>query len=574
MLKLLKNLKKYKWVVVIIFLLVFIQALCDVYLPNLMSNIVDIGIINNDKAYILKIGFIMLGVSLIGVIATILASYFGAKVAMGFGRDIREKVFEQVETFSLKEVNDLGVSSLITRTTNDVTQIQQVLIIMLRMMLYSPMVAIGATIMAIRKDSKLSLIILVSIPILILSIYLIASKAIPLFKKMQKNVDKLNRVLRENLTGIRIIRVFNKYELEKQKFEKSSFQLSDIAIKANRTITLLMPIMMLLVNLSIIAVVWFGGIRIDKGNMQVGDLIAFIQYLTQIMFALIMLSMMFVMVPRASASADRINEILGKKSEIYSKEKAIKETEKTGYLEFKNVSFYYDENSEKVLDNINFTSGPGETTAIIGGTGSGKSTLIKLIPRLFEVNEGEVLVDGINVKDMDLKVLRDKIGYVPQKSVLFTGTIKENIVYGDDDASNDDIKSAIDISQSKEFINEKKDRENSYIAQGGNNVSGGQKQRLAIARAIVKKPEIYIFDDSFSALDFKTDKKLREALKEETKKSTVIIVAQRVSTVINADRIIVLDEGKVIKIGTHKELLETCDIYKEIVYSQLSKEEI
>ncbi|MFR6016054.1 MAG: ABC transporter ATP-binding protein [Paraclostridium sordellii] len=574
MLKLLKNLKKYKWVVVIIFLLVFIQALCDVYLPNLMSNIVDIGIINNDKAYILKIGFIMLGVSLIGVIATILASYFGAKVAMGFGRDIREKVFEQVETFSLKEVNDLGVSSLITRTTNDVTQIQQVLIIMLRMMLYAPMVAIGATIMAIRKDSKLSLIILVSIPILILSIYLIASKAIPLFKKMQKNVDKLNRVLRENLTGIRVIRVFNKYELEKQKFEKSSFQLSDIAIKANRTITLLMPIMMLLVNLSIIAVVWFGGIRIDKGNMQVGDLIAFIQYLTQIMFALMMLSMMFVMVPRASASADRINEILGKKSEIYSKEKSIKETEKTGYLEFKNVSFYYDENSEKVLDNINFTSGPGETTAIIGGTGSGKSTLIKLIPRLFEVNEGEVLVDGINVKDMDLKVLRDKIGYVPQKSVLFTGTIKENIVYGDDDASNDDIKSAIDISQSKEFINEKKDRENSYIAQGGNNVSGGQKQRLAIARAIVKKPEIYIFDDSFSALDFKTDKKLREALKEETKKSTVIIVAQRVSTVINADRIIVLDEGKVIKIGTHKELLETCDIYKEIVYSQLSKEEI
>ncbi|AUN15072.1 ABC transporter ATP-binding protein [Paraclostridium sordellii] len=574
MLKLLKNLKKYKWVVVIIFLLVFIQALCDVYLPNLMSNIVDIGIINNDKAYILKIGFIMLGVSLIGVIATILASYFGAKVAMGFGRDIREKVFEQVETFSLKEVNDLGVSSLITRTTNDVTQIQQVLIIMLRMMLYAPMVAIGATIMAIRKDSKLSLIILVSIPILILSIYLIASKAIPLFKKMQKNVDKLNRVLRENLTGIRVIRVFNKYKLEKQKFEKSSFQLSDIAIKANRTITLLMPIMMLLVNLSIIAVVWFGGIRIDKGNMQVGDLIAFIQYLTQIMFALMMLSMMFVMVPRASASADRINEILGKKSEIYSKEKAIKETEKTGYLEFKNVSFYYDENSEKVLDNINFTSGPGETTAIIGGTGSGKSTLIKLIPRLLEVNEGEVLVDGINVKDMDLKVLRDKIGYVPQKSVLFTGTIKENIVYGDDDASNDDIKSAIDISQSKEFINEKKDRENSYIAQGGNNVSGGQKQRLAIARAIVKKPEIYIFDDSFSALDFKTDKNLREALKEETKKSTVIIVAQRVSTVINADRIIVLDEGKVIKIGTHKELLETCDIYKEIVYSQLSKEEI
>lgn len=574
MIKLLKNLKKYSSTVVLIILLVFIQALSDVYLPSLMSDIVDIGIINSDTNYIFETGFKMLGITLIGVTATILASYFGAKIAMGFGRDIRENVFEKVESLSLKEVNELGVSSLITRTTNDVTQIQQVLIIMLRMMLYAPMVAIGATIMAVRKDGKLSLIILVSIPILIFSIYLISRKAIPLFKKMQNNVDKLNRVLRENLIGIRVIRVFNKYEFEKKRFKDASFELSDVAIKANRTITLLMPIMMLLVNLSIIAVVWFGGIRIDSGNMQVGDLIAFIQYLSQIMFALIMLSMMFVMIPRASASAERINDVLDTTSYINNKEEGIKETKLKGYLEFKNVSFSYDENSEKVLDNISFKSGPGETTAIIGGTGSGKSTLVKLIPRLFEATRGEILVGGANIKDVDINSLRNKIGYVPQKAVLFTGTIRENISYGKINASDYDLEKAIEISQSSDFVNKKSDKLYSYIAQGGNNVSGGQKQRLSIARAIIKKPEIYIFDDSFSALDFKTDKNLRDALKEETKNSTVIIVAQRVSTVINADRIIVLDEGKIVQIGMHNELLKTCEVYKEIVYSQLSKEEI
>jgi ATP-binding cassette, subfamily B, multidrug efflux pump len=574
MLKLLKNLKRYSTIIVSIILFVFIQALCDVYLPNLMSDIVDIGILNNDTNYIFKIGIIMIGVTLIGAIATILASYFGAKVAMGFGRDIREKIFKKVESLSLKEVNELGVSSLITRTTNDVTQMQQVLIIMLRMMLYAPMVAIGATIMAVRKDAKLSLIILVSIPILIFSVYLISRKAIPLFKKMQKNVDKLNQVLRENLIGVRVIRVFNKVETERKRFKNASFELSDIAIKANRTITLLMPLMMLLVNLSIISVVWFGGIRIDKGSMQVGDLIAFIQYLSQIMFALMMLSMMFVMIPRASASAERINEVLETKTNIYNKEYPIRETKLKGYVEFKNVSFSYEENSEKVLDNISFKSGPGETTAIIGGTGSGKSTLVKLIPRLFEATQGEILIDGINIKDIDINVLRDKIGYVPQKAVLFTGTIRENISYGKENASISDLEKAIQISQSSEFVNQKKENIDSYIAQGGTNISGGQKQRLSIARALIKSPEIYIFDDSFSALDFKTDKKLRESLQSEVKDSTFIIVAQRVSTVINADRIIVLDEGKIIQIGKHKELLKSCDVYKEIVSSQLSKEEI
>lgn len=574
MLKLLYNLKRYSYKIMIIVLLVFIQALCDVSLPNLMSNIVDIGIINNDINYIFKIGFIMIGITLIGVGATILASYFGAKVAMGFGRDIRENVFKKVESFSLKEVNELGVASLITRTTNDVNQMQQVLMIMLRMMLYAPMVAVGATIMAIRKDSKLALIILVSIPILVISIYLISRTAIPLFKKMQKNVDNLNRVLRENLTGIRVIRVFNKINIERKRFKDASLQLSDVAIKANRTITLLMPLMMLLVNLSIIAVVWFGGIRIDKGNMEVGDLIAFIQYLSQIMFALMMLSMMFVMIPRASVSAQRINEVLETNSNIYNKTNSIKETKLRGYVEFKNVSFTYDGSSEKVLDNISFKSGLGETTAIIGGTGSGKSTIVKLIPRLLEATQGEILIDGVDIKDIDINLLRDKIGYVPQKAVLFTGTIRENISYGKENASDYDIKKAIEVSQSSEFVLSKKDSIDSYIAQGGVNVSGGQKQRLSIARALIKKPEIYIFDDSFSALDFKTDKKLREALELEVKNATVIIVAQRVSTIKNADKIIVLDEGKVIQIGTHKELLKSCEVYKEIVSSQLSKEEI
>ena len=574
MLKLLYNLKRYSYKIMIIVLLVFIQALCDVSLPNLMSNIVDIGIINNDINYIFKIGFIMIGITLIGVGATILASYFGAKVAMGFGRDIRENVFKKVESFSLKEVNELGVASLITRTTNDVNQMQQVLMIMLRMMLYAPMVAVGATIMAIRKDSKLALKILVSIPILVISIYLISRTAIPLFKKMQKNVDNLNRVLRENLTGIRVIRVFNKINIERKRFKDASLQLSDVAIKANRTITLLMPLMMLLVNLSIIAVVWFGGIRIDKGNMEVGDLIAFIQYLSQIMFDLMMLSMMFVMIPRASASAQRINEVLETNSNIYNKTNSIKETKLRGYVEFKNVSFTYDGSSEKVLDNISFKSGLGETTAIIGGTGSGKSTIVKLIPRLLEATQGEILIDGVDIKDIDINLLRDKIGYVPQKAVLFTGTIRENISYGKENASDYDIKKAIEVSQSSEFVLSKKDSIDSYIAQGGVNVSGGQKQRLSIARALIKKPEIYIFDDSFSALDFKTDKKLREALESEVKNATVIIVAQRVSTIKNADKIIVLDEGKVIQIGTHKELLKSCEVYKEIVSSQLSKEEI
>lgn len=574
MIKLLKNLKPYFGVICIIFVLVFLQSLADVYLPNLMSDIIDKGVVNNDTNYIINTGTKMIFVTLAGGAVTVLASYFSSRVAMGFGKDLRQQVFERVEDFSLSEFNKIGTASLITRSTNDITQVQQVVMIMLRMMLYAPMVAIGAAIMAVKKDAQLSLVILFAMPILIISIGIILKRAVPLFKSMQKNVDNLNRVLRENLIGVRVIRVFNKVELERNRFKKTSLDLSEVATKANRTITLLMPLMMLVVNISTIAVVWFGGIRIDAGRMQVGDLIAFIQYLTQIMFALMMLSMMFVMIPRASASAERINEVLDIEKVLIEKENPVRETELKGYVEFKNVSYSYDKNSEKVLNNISFISKPGETTAIIGGTGSGKSTLVKLIPRFFDPTEGEVLVDGINIKDFDQHVLRDKIGYVPQKAILFSGTIADNLRYGKEDASKDELDKCMEISQALGFVSNMENGVDSFIAQGGTNVSGGQKQRLSIARALVKKPEVYIFDDSFSALDFKTDAKLREALSNETKNATVLIVAQRVSTVMEADRIIVLDDGNVAGIGTHNELLQNCEIYKEIVLSQLSKEEI
>ena len=572
--KLIKFLKPYTVAVVAVIVFVFAQSISELYLPTLMSDIVDIGIVNGDIKYIIKIGGIMLIVAAGGTIFTILASFLSSRVAAGFGRDLRNQVFSKVESFSIEEFEKIGTSSLITRTTNDITQIQQVVFMILRMMISAPLMCIGGIIMAVSRDAELSLVIVIVIPIIASLIFLIAKKGVPLFKVMQTKIDKLNLILREELTGIRVIRAFNRSEHEKERFNKANLDLTKTASKAFKIMVSLMPLMMLLLNLTTISIIWFGGLRIDSGRMQVGDLMAFIQYVMQIMFSLFMLSMMFVMIPRASVSTNRINQVLEMETNIKDPKQPKKNTGKKGLVEFKNVSFSYPGAERPVLNNLSFCAQSGKVTAIIGGTGSGKSTVINLIPRFYDIDSGSILINGIDIREMSQKELRSKIGFVPQKAVLFSGTIADNIRYGKENATVDEIQHAVDIAQATDFIINMKDGFDSQISQGGTNISGGQKQRLSIARALVRKPEIYLFDDSFSALDFKTDAKLRIALKKEIKDSTVIIVAQRVSTIMDADQILVLDEGEIVGIGKHKELLNTCKVYREIVSSQLSEEEL
>ncbi|MBP1890081.1 ATP-binding cassette subfamily B protein [Clostridium moniliforme] len=574
MLKLFKHLKPYSKQLIFILILLFIQTMAQLYLPTLLSEIVDTGIIKGDVNYILKIGGIMICVAFIGSICTIFASFISSKVSMGLGRDLRRKIFTRAETFSLNEIDTIGTASLITRTTNDVNQIQQVVIMILRMMVTAPLTCIGGIIMAISVNKKLSLILLVSMPIVIITIFVIGKKGMPMFKAMQVKLDKINRILRENLTGIRVIRAFNKQSFEKKRFDEANDDFTNNAIKVNKITALLMPLLMLILNLTSVAILWFGANRINSGVMEVGNLMAFLQYVMQIMFSLIMVSMLFIMIPRASASAERINEVLNMEPSINDSNNLINENNEKGYVEFKNVSYFYPGAENPALNNISFKTNPGETTAIIGGTGSGKSTILNLITRFYDVSKGEILVDGVNIKNISQENLRNKIGFVPQKAVLFSGTIGENLRYGKEDATEDELIHAAKIAQSYEFITEKENGFESIVEQNGKNFSGGQKQRLAIARALVRKPEIYLFDDSFSALDFKTDAKLRAALKSETKNSAVIIVAQRVSTIMDADRILVLDEGNIVGIGTHKELLKNCAIYQEIASSQLSEEEL
>lgn len=574
MIKLTKFLKPFQLAIYLVLGLVLLQSLSELYLPTLMSDIVDKGVVKGDTGYIWKIGGFMLLVAAGGMICSIAASFYSAKAASGFGKLLRSKIFSHVGNFSLHEFDQLGTASLITRTTNDITQIQQVLVMMLRMMAMAPMMCIGGIIMAYSKDAKLTLVLAVALPVLVLAIVIIARKGIPLFKAMQIKLDNLNRVLRENLTGIRVIRSFNRVEHEKKRFDEANWDLTETAIKVNKIMAAMMPIMMVVLNLSSVAIVWFGGLRISNGHMQVGDMMAFIQYAMQIMFSFIMLSMMFVMIPRASVSAVRINEVLETVADIKDPSSSKVDEGKKGFVEFQEVTFSYPGAEMPAISNISFSTKPGEVTAIIGGTGSGKSTLINLIPRFYDVDSGKVLVDGIDVRDMAQEKLREKIGFVPQQSVLFTGTIAENIRYGKENATAEEVDHAAEVAQAKEFISNMPEGFDAVISQGGTNVSGGQKQRLSIARALVRKPEIYIFDDSFSALDFKTDAKLRAALKNETGNSTVLIVAQRVSTIIDADQIIVLDNGEISGIGKHKELMESCAVYREIVMSQLSEEEI
>lgn len=553
---------------------VFIQTMSDLYLPTLMSDIINSGVVKGDVNYILRIGGIMLGVAAGGAIFSVFASYFSSKVAMGFGRNLRKRVFSRVEAFSLQEFDKIGTASLITRTTNDITQVQQVLIMMMRMVLSAPIMFVGGILMAISKDAKLSLIIVAIAPILVLTIVLTMYKALPLFKIVQKKLDKLNLILRENLTGVRVIRSFNREPYEQERFDVANHDLTDVSIRVNKIMAFIMPIMMLIMNLATIAVLWFGSIRIDSGSMQIGDLFAFIQYVAQIMFALIMASIMFVMVPRASASADRINEVLAMETSIVDPEEALGTETSKGDIVFERVTFSYPGAERPALSDISFHAKPGQITAIIGGTGSGKSTLVNLIPRFYDIDSGTIRMNGANINEMKQADVRSKIGFVPQKAVLFTGTVNENIRYGKEDATTDEIVHAAKIAQAADFIAQMQDGYESPITQGGSNLSGGQKQRLSIARALVRKPDIYIFDDSFSALDYKTDANLRAALKAETKEATVLIVAQRVSTVLHADQIIVLDGGKIEGIGSHAELLNSCTVYREIVESQLSEEEI
>ncbi|CRK83281.1 ABC transporter ATP-binding protein [Neobacillus massiliamazoniensis] len=574
MIKLSKFLKPFRAMVFLVLVLVLVQSLSDLYLPTLMSDIVDKGVVNGDTNYIWRIGGFMLLVAAGGMVCSIFASYLSARIAAGFGRNLRSKLFSHVSNFSLQEFDQLGTASLITRTTNDITQVQQVLVMMLRMMASAPMMCIGGIIMAYSKDAKLTLVLAVAIPILVLAIVIIAKSGIPLFKAMQIKLDTINRVLRENLTGIRVIRSFNRVEHEKKRFNEANFDLMSTAIKVNKIMASMMPIMMVVLNLTTVAIVWFGGIRISNGHMQVGDMMAFIQYAMQIMFSFIMLSMMFVMIPRASVSAVRINEVLNTVTNIKDPNSSLGAEGTKGTVEFRNVTFSYPGAEMPAISDISFSMKPGEVTAIIGGTGSGKSTLVNLIPRFYDVQKGEILLDGVNVREMTQKHLREKIGFVPQTAVLFTGTMAENIRYGKEDASDEEVQHAAEIAQASQFIANMPEGYQSVIAQGGTNISGGQKQRLSIARALVRNPEIYVFDDSFSALDFKTDAKLRAALKKETVDATVLIVAQRVSTIIDADQIIVLDEGRITGIGKHRELMESSAVYREIVMSQLSEEEI
>ena len=574
MIKLLRLLRPYRSLLVLIVILAFGQALANLYLPNLMADIIDNGIVKGDTGYIWRTGGVMLLVAIGGTIAAIIGIFFSSRVATGFGKIVRAKLFTHVEQFSLNEFDKFGTASMITRTTNDTTQVQQVLVIILNMMITAPITMVAGIILAINQDAGLSWVLVVIIPVLALSILLIMSKAIPLFRIMQVKLDKLNLILDEGLNGVRVVRAFDRQRSEEQRFDVANQDLTDVAVRVNRIVAFMMPLMMLVLNITSVAILWFGSIRINNGDMQVGALFAFLQYAMQILFALLMLSMMFIMLPRAAASADRINEVLAIEPEIKDPEQVRHAGEERGYVEFDDVTFTYPGAEEPALSHISFRTTPGQVTAIIGGTGAGKSTLVSLIPRFYDIDSGHILVDGVDNREMSQAELRSKIGLVPQKVVLFSGTIAQNIRYGKEDATEEEIQHAAEVAQAIDFISQMPDEFDSVIAQGGTNVSGGQKQRLSIARALVRRPEIYIFDDSFSALDFKTDARLRAALRQETQDATVLIVAQRVNTIMDADQIIVLDEGRIAGIGTHRELLQTSEVYREIVSSQLSSEEI
>ncbi|AQR97577.1 ABC transporter ATP-binding protein [Clostridium saccharoperbutylacetonicum] len=575
MTRLMKYFEPYILFILLAVMLLFGQAICDLSLPDYMSDIVNKGIATNNSLYIIKTGFKMIGISLVSAIFSVAVGFFAAKVAAGLSQTLRIDLFKKVESFSSAEFDKFSTSSLITRTTNDITQIQTLIVMVIRIVFYAPILGIGGVIHALANSKSMSWIVVLSIVVLLCIILTMFVLVMPKFKIVQSLIDKLNLVVRENLDGMLVIRAFNTQKFEENRFDKANKNLTDTNLFINRVTSGMMPAMMLLMNLVTVLIVWVGAKQVSAFKMDVGEMMAYMQYVMQIIMAFLMMAMMFIMIPRASVSAARIADVLETDPSIKDPISPVNiKASLKGLIEFKNVCFSYPGAEEDVLHDINFIAKPGETTAFIGSTGSGKSSLVNLIPRFYDATKGEVLIDGINVNDLSLYDLRNNLGYVPQKGILFSGTINSNIAYGGKDSTEADILKAAEIAQAMEFIDSKEDRFETSIAQGGNNVSGGQKQRLSIARALVKKPQICIFDDSFSALDFKTDAALRRAIKNETGSSTVLLVAQRISTIMTADQIIVLDKGHIVGKGTHNELMETCEVYKEIALSQLSKEEL
>ncbi|PQF01707.1 ABC transporter ATP-binding protein [Enterococcus faecium] len=574
MLKIVKRISLTSAIAAAVFMV--IQVLADLYLPTLTSNIIDKGVAQGDVDYIWHTGFVMIGFSLISILAAIANTFFATRESQKLGKQLRTDVYKKSESLTKDAFDKYGTASLITRTTNDVTQIQMVTQMFLRMMINAPITLIGASILAYQKDHQLTKIFLVVIPVMIILIGGIMYFAVPLFKSMQKKTDRLNLVFREGLTGVRVIRAFDKTRFEENRFDLANKDYTNTAIKVNTIVALMMPMMTLIMSGTNVAITWFGGHYIADMTLEVGNLIAFMTYAMQILISFMMLSAIFIMVPRAQASADRINEVLDEKIGIHDPEnpKTVSFAGKEATLAFNHVNYRYHGEEKLALEDIDFQAKSGEIVAIIGGTGSGKTTLVNLIPRLYDIESGSIQINGTDVSEMTQYNLRELMGFVPQKAVLFSGTIRDNIQYGKPDATDEMIWKALEIAQAKDFVSEMEDGLDSHVEQGGGNFSGGQRQRLAIARALVKTADIYVFDDSFSALDFKTDANLRQALKTNMKESITVLVAQRVSTVMDADMILVLDEGKLVGKGTHEELLATNETYQEIVHSQLREEDL
>ena len=566
------HLRPYVGALLVVVLFQLVSTIANLYLPSLMADIIDNGVAKGDTGYILSTGGMMLAVTLVQIVATIVAVYFGARTAMGFGRDVRGALFHQVGTFSDREVAQFGAPSLITRNTNDVQQVQMLVLMTCTLMVSAPIMCVGGIIMAIRTDFGLSWLIVVAVPVLVVAVGLVVTRMIPHFRRMQARLDVVNRVLREQIAGVRVVRAFVREPLETKRFAKANAELTDSALRAGRLMALMFPIVMLVLNVSSVAVLWFGAHRVDNGDIQIGALIAFLNYLMQILMSVMMATFMVVMVPRAAVSADRISKVLDTETSVRPPQRAVTPDRRTGDVTLDAVDFIYPGASDPVLCGISFDARPGTTTAIIGSTGAGKTTLLSLIPRLFDVTGGSLRVDGVDVRDYEPDVLWDRIGLVPQKPFLFSGTVASNLRYGNPDATDEQLWHALTIAQAMDFVAAMPEGLESPITQGGTNVSGGQRQRLAIARALVADPQIYLFDDSFSALDLATDARLRAALRPLTTDRTVIIVAQRVSTIADADQIVVLEDGRAVGIGRYDELMTSCPTFVEIVQSQLAAE--